>query len=167
MSLMSPTILLISIKKEYANMIFEGAKQVELRRVRPRHLKESDLVLVYVTSPEQALFGVFVVEKVVEMPTQQLWNKYGDKTGLTYECFQKYYKNSTTGCAILVREKITFESPIKLEKLREKWSDFRPPQSYYYLRDRDINIIKSMAKHDILSLTQKGEVYQTELITQS
>ena len=58
MSLMSPNVLLLSIHHKYTNMIFDGNKRVELRRVRPRHLNEGDLILVYATSPEKALLGV-------------------------------------------------------------------------------------------------------------
>jgi predicted transcriptional regulator len=44
-------ILLLSIRPEYANKIFDRTKTVELRRVRPRLLNEGDRVVVYVSSP--------------------------------------------------------------------------------------------------------------------
>ncbi|MEH2254536.1 MAG: ASCH domain-containing protein [Nostoc sp.] len=167
MSLMSPNILLLSIHHKYARMIFGGDKQVEFRRVRPRYLNEGDLILVYATSPEQALVGVLEVEKVVEMPPNKLWKIVKDKAGISYECFQKYYENSQTGFAIFFRKPFSFDSPIKLEQLREEWSDFRPPQCYYYLKDREINLVQSIAKCDILNRSEKLKVYQTELLPQS
>ncbi|WP_427160339.1 ASCH domain-containing protein [Aliinostoc sp. HNIBRCY26] len=167
MTLMSPNILLLSIQQKYANMIFDGDKQVELRRVRPRHLKEGDLIIVYVTSPKQALVGVIEVEKVVDKSPTELWNIVGDKAGVAYDYFQKYYRNSSIGYAIFFRRKFSFDSPIKLEHLREKWSDFRPPQCYHYLKDKEIDFIQSIAKQDILSFSENPKIYQTELLAQS
>ncbi|MEA5549914.1 ASCH domain-containing protein [Anabaena cylindrica UHCC 0172] len=166
MSLMSPNVLLISIHYEYANMIFDGNKQVEFRRVRPRHLGEGDLILVYATSPEKALLGILEVEKVVEMPPNKLWNIVKDKGGINQETFHKYYKNSQIAFAIFFKNPFSFDSPITIEKLREEWKDFRPPQCYHYLKDREINLIKSITKYDILALSHKFKVYQTELLLQ-
>lgn len=163
---MSPNILLLSIQHKYASMIFDGNKQVELRRVRPRHLKSGDLILVYVTSPKQALMGVLEVEEVIEMPLDELWQVVKDKAGVTYECFYKYYESSAIGFAILLRKARSFESPIKLEQLREEWSGFRPPQCYHYLKDKEFSIVQSMAKSDILSISEKPKFYQTELALQ-
>jgi len=160
---MSPNVLLLSIQHKYASMIFEGNKQVELRRVRPRHLRNGDLILVYATSPEQALVGVFEVEKVVEMSPDELWQIVEDKAGVTHENFRKYYENSSIGFAIFLKNPFSFKSPIKLEQLRKKWSNFRPPQCYHYLKDREFNIVQSMAKSDILSISEKSKAYQTEL----
>ncbi len=167
MTLMSPNILLISIHDKYASMIFDGDKQVELRRVRPRHLHEGDLIVVYATSPKQALVGVLEVEKVIEMPPTKLWQFVKDKAGVNYEIFQKYYENSLVGVAIFFENKFSFDSPIKLERLREEWTDFRPPQCYHYLKEREISLIQSISKYDILSFSQKSKIYQAELITQS
>jgi predicted transcriptional regulator len=71
-------ILLISIKPEYANKIFEGSKTVELRRVRPR-LREDDIVIVYASCPEKALVGWFEVEDIIEEHPNKLWNKVENK----------------------------------------------------------------------------------------
>ncbi|MGG6237777.1 ASCH domain-containing protein [Nodosilinea sp. AN01ver1] len=164
---MSPNILLLSIHHQYANMIFEGDKQVELRRVRPRHLHNGDLILVYVTSPEQALVGVIEVEKVIEMSPADLWMVVKRKAGITYEDFHQYYKNSKTGFAIFLKKTFSFDCPIGLEQLRKEWSDFRPPQCYHYLKERELKIIQSMAEKDILSLSEKPKFYQSELALRS
>ncbi|MEC4886263.1 MAG: ASCH domain-containing protein [Scytonema sp. PMC 1070.18] len=162
---MLPNILLLSIRHKYASMIFDGGKQVELRRVRPRHLDEGDLILVYVTSPEKALVGVLEVEKVVDMVPEKLWQIVKDKAGISYENFQKYYENASIGFAIFLRKTLTFDSPVKLEILKEKWVDFRPPQCYRYLKDREINLIQSITQHDILSISDKHKHYQIELLS--
>jgi predicted transcriptional regulator len=164
MNLMSPNILLLSIQHKYASMIFDGNKQVELRRVRPRHLNEGDLILVYAKSPEQALVGVLEVEKVVEKVPEELWQMVKEKAGITYENFQRYYENSSTGFAIFLRKTLCFDSPIKLERLREEWSGFRPPQCYRYLKDKEIDLVQSITQYNILSISDKPKTYQIELL---
>ena len=79
-------ILLISIKPKYAEQIFNGEKTVELRRVKTR-LTTGDLVLVYVTSPKQALIGYFKVEKVILVENlqdnlQKFWQQVEDSACL-------------------------------------------------------------------------------------
>jgi predicted transcriptional regulator len=73
-------------------MIFDGNKRVELRRVRPRHLNEGDLILVYATSPEKALLGVLEVEKVVEMSPINFGELSKIKLVLTMKLFKNIMK---------------------------------------------------------------------------
>ena len=164
MSLMPPNILLLSIHHKYASMIFEGDKRVELRRVRPRHLNKGDFLLVYVTSPEQALVGFIEVEKVVEMVPAKLWQIVKNEAGITYQEFNKYYANSTTGFAIFLKEPFKFNKPIELEQLRKIWSNFQPPQCYKYLKDREVSLVESMTHHKISTISEKSKYYQTELL---
>ena len=55
---MCKNFLLISIKPEYAQKILDGEKTVELRKTRTR-LKPGDIVLVYVSSPQQVIAVFF------------------------------------------------------------------------------------------------------------
>jgi predicted transcriptional regulator len=167
MSLMSPNILLLSIHHKYASMIFDGDKQVELRRVRPRHLKKGDLIVVYVTSPKQALVGAIEVEKVVEMSPNDLWEIVENKAGITQKNFQKYFENSSIGFAIFLKRRISFDAPIKLEQIRKQWSSFRPPQCYYYLKAEEFSIVQSMTDKDILAISETPKIYQIELTLRS
>ncbi len=57
--------ILLSVHPKYADKIFERTKTVELLRVRPKLLEEGDLVLLYVSSPVQALVGAFKVDKII------------------------------------------------------------------------------------------------------
>ncbi len=165
MSLMSPNILLLSIRHQYASAIFEGDKKVELRRVRPRNLNADDLILVYATSPERALVGLLEVEKVVEMSLDRLWLAVENKAGISHDDFMEYYKNLSIGYAIFLKNALSFEQPIELSRLKEEWTNFCPPQCYRYLREEEINLIQSMTKHDILGMLGKKQTCQTELLT--
>jgi len=164
MSLMSQNILLLSIHHKYASMIFEGDKRVELRRVRPRHLNHGDFILVYVTSPQQALVGWIEVEKVVEMVPDKLWKIVKDKAGITDQEFNNYYENSATAFAIFLKKTFKFDKPIKLEQLRKSWSNFQPPQCYKYLKEVEINLVKSMTDNKVFNISEEPKYFQTELL---
>ncbi|WP_257236648.1 hypothetical protein [Nostoc sp. 'Peltigera malacea cyanobiont' DB3992] len=77
-------ILLISVKPEYANKIFEErTKKVELRRVRTR-VKTGDIVFVYVSSPKKTFLGFFEVDFVIEKlasknELKELWKQVKDQ----------------------------------------------------------------------------------------
>jgi predicted transcriptional regulator len=86
---MSDSTLLLSVRPEYAEKIFEGIKTVELRRTRPR-LCEGDVVIVYASSPTKALIGAFEVEKVIQKPLKDLWHEVQKKAGISYDDSYSY-----------------------------------------------------------------------------
>ena len=124
--------LLLSIRPQFASKIFDGTKTIELRRVRPR-LKKGDLVLVYVSSPVKALLGAFEVDRVIAAPVSQLWGKVKSKAGITAEEFHGYFSGADIGYGIVLKRKWKLDHPVKLESLRERKANFRPPQGYHYL----------------------------------
>jgi predicted transcriptional regulator len=159
-------ILLISIKPEYANKIFEGSKTVELRRVRPR-LREDDIVVVYASCPEKALVGWFEVEEIIEEHPNKLWNKVEYKAGIDRKIFDRYYQGASLGYGIVLKRSFLFEKPIDLEIIKEQWSEFRPPQSYHYLKPTELDILESLAECKIADLTEEAKLeraYQLALL---
>lgn len=161
--LLSPNILVLSIRSEYARKIFDGKKEVELRRTRPRFLQEGDLVIVYVPSPEKALVGVFEVEKVVEDHPKKLWNIVKEKAGINRKEFKSYFENASLGFGIFLKNTSYFCQPVKLERLREEWSDFRPPQCYRYLKPTEIDLVETITQYDIVNFSEKHKAYQMVL----
>ncbi len=122
----------MSIRPNYAAQIFDGTKTVELRRVRPR-LTTGELVLVYASSPVKALLGAFEVSRVIAAPPSRLWNRVRRKAGTTREQFDNYFNGASWGYGIVLGRTWQFEKPVGLERLRQRQSNFRPPQSYHYL----------------------------------
>ncbi len=111
---MSDNPILLSIRPQYAEKIFKGTKTVELRRVRPKHIKKGSLVLIYVSSPVKSLSGAFKVDRVVEKSPQKLWKMVQDKAGITSEEFYAYYDGATKGTGIFFSEFCLFPNPIEL-----------------------------------------------------
>jgi predicted transcriptional regulator len=126
-------MLLISIKPKYAELIFEGKKTAELRRVCPK-INNGDLVLVYVSSPIKAVYGGFKVDSIMAENPENLWKKIGDCSGITKDEFDLYFKDAKTGFGITFSEIWSLSNPVKLDAISSKWPGFRPPQSYRYLK---------------------------------
>ena len=129
---MSRSAILLSIRPQYAEKIFNRSKTVELRRIRPKHLKKGTLVLLYVSSPIKSLVGAFKVERVVEMPLDELWQLVRSKAGVTCEEFEAYYGGVNRGVGIFISETWRLSEPIELEDLREQILNFHPPQGFRY-----------------------------------
>lgn len=124
--------LLLSIHPNYAEMIFNGIKKTELRKVKPR-LKSGDLVLIYVTSPVKALAGAFEVDEIIEKRTDELWYDVKGKCGITRDEFKDYFEGAEIGYGISFNKVWKFSSPAKLNSLRDQCPGFRPPQGYHYI----------------------------------
>ena len=139
-------ILLLSIRPEYANKIFDRTKTVELRRVRPRLLNEGDRVVVYVSSPQQAVVGSFKVDNIVEKPVTELWEEVEKLAGISHEDFYDYYYGVRLGVGIFLKVIHRFSQPVELHRLRNKLPNLKPPQSFRYLTVNQFNIVTSLGE---------------------
>ena len=139
-------VLLLSIRPEYANKIFDRTKTVELRRVRPRLLNEEDRVVVYVSSPQQAVVGSFKVDNIVEKPVTELWEEVEKLAGISHEDFYDYYYGVRLGVGIFLKDIHRFSQPVELHRLRNKLPNLKPPQSFRYLTDNQFNIVTSLGE---------------------
>ncbi|MEH1916132.1 hypothetical protein [Nostoc sp.] len=151
-------ILLISVKPEYANKIFEErTKKVELRRVRTR-VKTGDIVFVYVSSPKKTFLGFFEVDFVIEKSVsknelKELWKQVKDHAGIKRQDFYEYYKGASLAVGIYFRNAKKFENPIELHRLKDKISYLRPPQSYRYLNEKEYETIMLLGGENLSTLT--------------
>ena len=157
-------VLLLSIQPKYANLIFEGTKTIELRRVRPR-VAQGDFVLIYVSSPDKVLLGNCQVEQVIGNSPKMLWNLVRDKSGLKKADFLEYFEGVSTGYAIVLNQVQKFNQPILLSQLQQALAGFHPPQSYRYLTLKELELIGSMAEHDMTKISNRliPKVKQAEL----
>lgn len=135
--------LLLSIHPEHADNIFLGIKKAELRKVRPR-LSKGDHVYVYVSSPRKELVGLFEVSDVISDDPKSLWHQVKECAAITKERFNEYYKNASTGYAIMINNIWLLNNAISLDLLRLNIPGFCPPQGYRYLREKDIKKIESL-----------------------
>jgi len=129
---MSGTAFLISIRPQFAELIFSGHKTVELRRVPPK-VESGDLALVYVSSPTMEVQGCFEVDRIESAPPEDLWKRCGAKSGISRECFFDYFSGKKTAHAIFIRRAWKLKAGVRLARLRREKGGFRPPQNFRYI----------------------------------
>lgn len=121
--------ILLSIKPEYANRIFDGQKQYEYRKRIPK--KEISKIIVYSSAPEQAVIGEIEVVKTLKMKPTPLWNSTKENAGISRSKYRKYFSGCTLAYAFVIG---SFEKYPTSKSL----ADFNiqsAPQSFVYLDD--------------------------------
>jgi len=151
--------LLISIRPRFVELIFEGAKTVELRRVKPR-LQAGDLVVVYASGSTMAIVGAFEVTGVTEATPKHIWRKHNGGSGLEKDEFDQYFDGKTTGYAIQIGRRWKLPCPISLQTLRQLHGGFRPPQSYHYWKLDELLSLGGKELSSQLSKTRRSKVLQ-------
>jgi predicted transcriptional regulator len=130
---MNNEAILLSIQPRFAKKILAGEKKVELRRMRPR-VQGGDLVIIYASSPVMAVIGSFIVDHVVAKRPRDLWPIVKESACISREEFETYYEGCTVGVGIFISKARPTGTPLRLEKIRQIWPDFHPPQGYRYLK---------------------------------
>lgn len=133
-------MLLLSIHPTYVEKIFQGDKQVELRRRRPRS-QPGDWIAVYSTLPVKQLVGVVQVKEVRVKSPESLWRGVREISGITRREFVKYFADSPQAIGIMIHDPILFSKPVPLGQLREHWEGFHPPQGFRYLTDEQVEFV--------------------------
>lgn len=136
--------LLLSIRPKFAEMIFNGTKTIELRRVKP-NLTINDIVVVYVTSPIKQIWGSFIVSSIICLPIAELWQSVEISAGVTKDEFFDYFLGVEYGYGIVISNISSVVEPIDLIDIRRIWNGFTPPQSYRYLSHAELNLFYSFA----------------------
>ena len=126
--------VLMSIKPIYAELIKTGEKTVELRRVLPK-IKEGDVIVVYETAPIQRITMTCTVKGILSCETRELWRDAGHQACVDYESFEEYFQGKDLANGIQLDNIKTLSKPLKLS---EVIGTRRAPQSYCYLRDKEV-----------------------------
>ena len=125
-----PTRALLSIRPQFAQAIFTGAKRYEFRRLTFK--RPVDVVVVYVTSPVCEVWGEFEVGDIISDHPVALWERTQDAAGIDRSAFLAYFAGKSEGYAIEIRKAQRYELPLHI--LRD--FGLQPPQSFAYL-DRE------------------------------
>jgi predicted transcriptional regulator len=120
--------VILSIKPEFANKIFDGSKKYEFRRTifKNPHIKR---ILVYASSPIQKVIGEFEIEQIHNMDLDALWTLAKDFSGITPEYFFEYFVDKKNGYAIKIKNPKLYKNP---KCLRQDFN-LLPPQSFLYV----------------------------------
>lgn len=121
--------VILSIKPEFANKIFEGTKKYEFRRAI---FKNPDVkkVVVYSSSPVQKIIGEFEIDRIITHNLELLWSKTRKHSGISENYFFQYFGDKKLGFAIKIKNTKLYQKP---KCIREDYNLF-PPQSFLYLK---------------------------------
>lgn len=127
-------VVLLPIHPIYARRIMDGSKRVEFRRVA--FSKEVYLVLIYATSPESEVVGMFQVAKMESNTPEELWSIYHDVAGIHKDEYDKYFLGCDKGIAIQIKKAVQFRKPIALSELDVQ---IHPPRGFQYIPQSWLN----------------------------
>lgn len=120
--------VLLSIKPEFAELIFSGEKKFEFRRAIFKK-KEVKTVLVYASSPTQKVIGEFEIDEIINDDLRRLWARTRRFAGIDEKYFYNYFYELERGFAIKIKNVKKYKKPLCL---REDFN-LNPPQSFLYL----------------------------------
>ena len=128
--------LLLSLKPCYADLVFEGLKEAELRRRITPYMENRD-VFIYVSSPVRQLRGGFRVGHVWSGPPEEVWNDVSELAGVDKRDFDAYYAGRTIAYALKITNVWEYKNPVGLNELRSQFPNFVVPQSWRYVRPEE------------------------------
>ncbi|TKY92326.1 MAG: hypothetical protein C5S46_01185 [Candidatus Methanomarinus sp.] len=122
--------VLLSIKPKYIKEMRAGNKKYEFRKNIWKNSTKVGKVYIYSSSPIKKIVGIFTLGNVYEDNPGNLWKNFKDFSGLDEEEFFNYFKNCEKGFAIEIKTIEFFDVPIDPF---QDFSNFKPPQSFYYI----------------------------------
>lgn len=121
--------VLLSIKPEFAEKIFNGTKKYEFRKSIFKNT-DVDTIVVYASSPAKVVLGEFRIDRVLSGGVDEIWRQTCHASGISEDFYREYFKGKATAYAIKIGNVTRFD---KYKRLGDYNLDFAP-QSYVYLK---------------------------------
>jgi predicted transcriptional regulator len=137
--------LIISLKPDYADLVFRGVKTAELRRRFSDDIINRD-VFIYVSSPVMMLRGGFRVGQVWSGSPEQIWSEVWRLAGVSRQVFDDYYHGTNVAFAIQIVDVWEYANPIGLDELRKRFPGFVVPQSYRYAKSNECRSFRNLKR---------------------
>ena len=133
--------LLLSLKPDYADLVFKRLKEAELRR-RITSCMENRDVFIYVTTPVRQLRGGFRVGQVWSGTPEEVWRQVSKLAGVHKRDFDAYYAGRTVAYALEITDVWEYKNPVSLNTLGNRFPDFVVPQSWRYVRPQEHRLFR-------------------------
>jgi predicted transcriptional regulator len=91
--------ILLSIKPEFADKIFNGSKRFEFRKNIFKN-KSVRTVVVYVTRPVGKIVGEFDINEIINDEPKVLWKRTHEFAGITKDFFDAYFRAGLFSSAV-------------------------------------------------------------------
>ena len=123
--------ILISIKPEYVEKIFNGTKKYEYRtKLAKRNVGK---LVVYCTTPIKKIVGEVDVVKTLTDKPDALWEKTKEFSGSEKDGYDEYFKNHKEANAYVLENPRLFDKP----KLLLDYGIKSAPQSFCYIHTNE------------------------------
>ena len=121
--------VLLSIKPEFAEKIFDGTKKYEFRK---SIFKNSDVqkVVVYASSPVQKVIGEFAIADILNDDVETIWKETSRYSGITRDFYLSYFSNKEKAYAIKIGKTRRYRQARDLSDYNLNFA----PQSFAYIR---------------------------------
>ena len=121
--------VLLSIKPEFAEKIFDGTKKFEFRK---SIFKNTDVqtVVVYASSPVQQVIGEFTIDTILNDDVDTIWEKTARYAGITRDFYLSYFANREKAYAIKIRNTKRYAKARRLSDYNINYA----PQSFAYVQ---------------------------------
>lgn len=126
-------MILLSIYPKHVEAIRNGIKKYEFRKINFCKKKNIDLIAVFETKPINAVTMIIKVGKIIIDDITNLWDRYGNYSGISKDYFELYYNKCTKGFALEIINFIKIKNPISIKEMYPK---FYPPQRFYILSEK-------------------------------
>ncbi len=125
-----PRWIMFSLKPQYFKQVCTGTKKIEYRR--GVFTREPVFAFVYCSSPVMAVGAVVKLGKPIIGTREEIAQIKEADSKNSYAEMLTWLEGATKASAIPIESVQTFE-PIKLQELRNNFTNFHPPQRYMYL----------------------------------
>ena len=133
--------VLISVHPAFVEDILEGSKRVEFRRRWPRQV--SGVAVIYATAPAKTIAALVEVVEVARQSKTKLWALAKELGGgVTRQVLFDYMDGVEEGVALKLGRRVSFGGGLPPAVVFG--GSFRPPQSFRYLKVREIAKLSSL-----------------------
>ena len=121
--------IILPIHPIYVRKILNGEKRYEYRkRLCKKDIKK---LYIYETAPQKCIVGEAEVLEKIYLDKIDLWERSKAHSGITYECFLEYFRESEKAGAYFLGEIKKYEKGIRLKDIGIEYF----PQSFIYFQD--------------------------------
>lgn len=121
--------IMLAIKPEYVEEIFDGLKRYEYRRKCPN--QPISQIVIYETSPVSKVVGKVDVDEMLGTAPRILYDMTKKWAGISEDGYNDYFKGSKMAFAYSLNNPLRFTHPVPIE-----WYGLKQaPQSFAYVKD--------------------------------
>lgn len=122
--------VLLSIKPEFVEKIFDGSKKYEYRKILFKR-NDINVIVIYASAPVQRVVGEFRIKDIFSESVDILWERTKEHSGISKEYYMSYFQHKDVANAIEIGSMKKYNKM----KLLSDYNIVQAPQSFCYISD--------------------------------